>query len=111
MVASSSHWSGLQLSVKRREEQSGWVRKELLPQVEQLKYIRVLFKSEGRWEWEIDRRTGAVAAVIYRSEERAERSSEALYLPIGLRPHPHLCSQALGIDWKKIENTSGGNER
>uniref|UniRef100_A0A671TEK4 Reverse transcriptase domain-containing protein n=1 Tax=Sparus aurata TaxID=8175 RepID=A0A671TEK4_SPAAU len=43
---------------------------EFLPQVEEFKYLGVLFTSEGRMEREIDRRIGAVAAVmrsLYRS--------------------------------------------
>ncbi|KAK3506799.1 hypothetical protein QTP70_028368, partial [Hemibagrus guttatus] len=43
---------------------------EVLPQVEQFKYLRVLFTSEGRMDREIDRRIGAAAAVMrsmYRS--------------------------------------------
>ncbi|KAK3507766.1 hypothetical protein QTP70_000218 [Hemibagrus guttatus] len=43
---------------------------EVLPQVEQFKYLGVLFTSEGRMDREIDRRIGAAAAVMrsmYRS--------------------------------------------
>ncbi|KAK3562387.1 hypothetical protein QTP86_033524 [Hemibagrus guttatus] len=43
---------------------------EVLPQVEEFKYLGVLFTSEGRMDREIDRRIGAVAAVMrsmYRS--------------------------------------------
>ncbi|KAK3523556.1 hypothetical protein QTP70_002465 [Hemibagrus guttatus] len=43
---------------------------ELLPQVEEFKYLGVLFMSEGRMDREIDRRIGAAAAVMrsmYRS--------------------------------------------
>ncbi|KAK3544083.1 hypothetical protein QTP86_001214 [Hemibagrus guttatus] len=43
---------------------------EVLPQVEEFKYLRVLFTSEGRMDREIDRRIGAAAAVMrsmYRS--------------------------------------------
>ncbi|KAK3514900.1 hypothetical protein QTP70_034583, partial [Hemibagrus guttatus] len=46
------------------------VRGEVLPQVEEFKYLRVLFTSEGRMDREIDRRIGAAAAVMrsmYRS--------------------------------------------
>uniref|UniRef100_A0A671TUB9 Endonuclease/exonuclease/phosphatase domain-containing protein n=1 Tax=Sparus aurata TaxID=8175 RepID=A0A671TUB9_SPAAU len=54
---------------------------ELLPQVEEFKYLGVLFTSEGRMEREIDRRIGAAAAVmqlVYRlwwRESRAKRRS------------------------------------
>ncbi|KAK3519761.1 hypothetical protein QTP70_003904 [Hemibagrus guttatus] len=37
---------------------------EFLPQVEEFKYLRVLFTSEGRMECEIDRRISAAAAVM-----------------------------------------------
>ncbi|KAK3535383.1 hypothetical protein QTP70_011279 [Hemibagrus guttatus] len=43
---------------------------EVLPQVEEFKYLGVLFTSEGRMDREIDRRIGAAAAVMrsmYRS--------------------------------------------
>ncbi|KAK3507901.1 hypothetical protein QTP70_002530 [Hemibagrus guttatus] len=43
---------------------------EFLPQVEEFKYLGVLFTSEGRMDGEIDRQIGAVAAVMrsmYRS--------------------------------------------
>ncbi|TWW63115.1 hypothetical protein D4764_03G0001230 [Takifugu flavidus] len=40
------------------------VKEEILPQVEEFKYLRVLFTSEGRIEQEIDRRIGAASAVI-----------------------------------------------
>ncbi|KAK3530762.1 hypothetical protein QTP70_000798 [Hemibagrus guttatus] len=38
---------------------------EFLPQVEEFKYLGVLFTSEGRMDCEIDRRTGAAAAVMW----------------------------------------------
>ncbi|TWW78064.1 R2 Retrovirus-related Pol polyprotein from type I retrotransposable element [Takifugu flavidus] len=40
------------------------VKEEILPQVEEFKYLGVLFTSEGRMEQEIDRRIGAVSAVM-----------------------------------------------
>ncbi|XDV14816.1 hypothetical protein PO909_014999 [Leuciscus waleckii] len=43
---------------------------EFLPQVEEFKYLGVLFTSEGRMEREIDRRIGAASAIMrsmYRS--------------------------------------------
>ncbi|KAI3358490.1 hypothetical protein L3Q82_014908 [Scortum barcoo] len=42
---------------------SGWVEK-VLPQVEEFKYLGVLFTSEGKMEREIDRRIGAASAVM-----------------------------------------------
>ncbi|KAK0132409.1 hypothetical protein N1851_032714 [Merluccius polli] len=37
---------------------------ELLPQVKEFKYLRILFMSEGKIEREMDRRIGAVSAVM-----------------------------------------------
>ncbi|KAI3353930.1 hypothetical protein L3Q82_005131 [Scortum barcoo] len=73
---------------------------EVLPQVEEFKYLGVLFTSEGKMEREIDRwRIGAASAVmrsVYcpdrRGEEGAESKGEALDLPVNLRSHPHLWS-------------------
>ncbi len=53
----------------------------LLPQVEEFKYLGILFMSEGRMEREIDRRIGAASAVMramYRSiVEKKELSRKA----------------------------------
>ncbi|KAI3352069.1 hypothetical protein L3Q82_020884 [Scortum barcoo] len=46
---------------------------EVLPQVEEFKYLGVLFTSEGKMEREIDRRIGAASAVmrsVYRTNDR-----------------------------------------
>ncbi|KAI3351207.1 hypothetical protein L3Q82_005760 [Scortum barcoo] len=43
---------------------------EVLPQVEEFKYLGVLFTSEGKIEREIDRRIGAASAVMLRSVYR-----------------------------------------
>ncbi|KAI3371585.1 hypothetical protein L3Q82_024156 [Scortum barcoo] len=58
---------------------------EVLPQVEEFKYLGVLFTSEGKIEREIDRRIGAASACSYavgvpdrRGEEGAESKGEAL---------------------------------
>ncbi|TWW62404.1 hypothetical protein D4764_04G0010510 [Takifugu flavidus] len=40
------------------------VKEKILPQVEEFKYLGVLFTSEGRMEQEIDRRIGAASAVM-----------------------------------------------
>ena len=51
------------------------VQGEFLPQVEEFKYLGVLFTSEGRMECEIDRWIGAAAAVmrsLYRLSWRRE---------------------------------------
>ncbi|KAI3366640.1 hypothetical protein L3Q82_009329 [Scortum barcoo] len=80
----SMYWSGLQPSVKQagmristsKSEAMVLDRKrvacplrvggEILPQVEEFKYLGVLFTSEGKMEREIDRRIGAASAVIMR---------------------------------------------
>ncbi|WP_411913715.1 RNA-directed DNA polymerase [Vibrio sp. Y159] len=41
------------------------VRGEVLPQVEEFKYLGILFMSEGRMECEMDRRVGGASAVIW----------------------------------------------
>ncbi|KAK3542227.1 hypothetical protein QTP86_018788 [Hemibagrus guttatus] len=71
---------------------------EVLPQVEEFKYLGVLFTSEGRMDCEIDRRIGAAAAVMrsmYRSvvvKKGAEPEGKALDLPFNLRFYSHLWS-------------------
>ncbi|KAK3572444.1 hypothetical protein QTP86_032667 [Hemibagrus guttatus] len=62
---------------------------ELLPQVEEFKYLGVLFTSEGRMDREIDRRIGAAAAVMrsmYRSvvvkKELSRKAKLSIYQSI-----------------------------
>ncbi|KAK3553774.1 hypothetical protein QTP70_009300 [Hemibagrus guttatus] len=62
---------------------------EVLPQVEQFKYLGVLFTSEGRMDREIDRRIGAAAAVMrsmYRSvvvkKELSRKAKLSIYQSI-----------------------------
>ncbi|KAK3542727.1 hypothetical protein QTP70_000092 [Hemibagrus guttatus] len=62
---------------------------ELLPQVEEFKYLGVLFTSEGRMVCEIDRRIGAAAAVMrsmYRSvvvkKELSRKAKLSIYQSI-----------------------------
>ena len=45
-------------------ESSLQVGNEILPQVEEFKYLGVLFTSEGRMEREVDGRIGAASAVL-----------------------------------------------
>ncbi|KAK3526236.1 hypothetical protein QTP70_018714 [Hemibagrus guttatus] len=58
---------------------------EVLPQVEEFKYLGVLFTSEGKMDREIDRRIGAAAAVMrsmYRSVVvKKELSRKSIYVP------------------------------
>ncbi|KAK3544536.1 hypothetical protein QTP86_015589 [Hemibagrus guttatus] len=62
---------------------------EVLPQVEEFKYLRVLFTSEGRMDREIDRRISAAAAVMrsmYRSvvvkKELSRKAKLSIYQSI-----------------------------
>ena len=87
---------------------------EILPQVEEFKYLGVLFTSEGQMEREIDGGdrcsvcSVAGSAPTCRCEEEAEPEGEALYLLVNLRSHPHLWSRFVGSDRKnEIANTSG----
>ncbi|KAK3518550.1 hypothetical protein QTP70_001608 [Hemibagrus guttatus] len=73
---------------------------ELLHQVEEFKYLGVLFTSEGRMDHEIDRRissnatdsSNAVYVPICCGEEGAEPEGKALDLPVNLRSYSHLWS-------------------
>ncbi|KAK3508316.1 hypothetical protein QTP70_021492 [Hemibagrus guttatus] len=62
---------------------------EVLPQVEEFKYLGVLFTSEGRMDREIDRRIGAAAAIMqsmYRSvvvkKELSRKAKLSIYQSI-----------------------------
>ncbi|KAK3512562.1 hypothetical protein QTP70_017239, partial [Hemibagrus guttatus] len=62
---------------------------EVLPQVEEFKYLGILFTSEGRMDHEIDRRIGAAAAVMrsmYRSvvvkKELSRKAKLSIYQSI-----------------------------
>ncbi len=58
----------------------------LLPQVEEFRYLGVLFTSEGRMEREIDRRIGAVMRSMYRSvvvkKELSRKAKLSIYRSI-----------------------------
>ncbi|KAK3507428.1 hypothetical protein QTP70_020629 [Hemibagrus guttatus] len=61
---------------------------ELLPQVEEFKYLGVLFMSEGKMDREIDRRIGAAA--VMRSMYRSVVVKKDL--PVNLSSYSHLWS-------------------
>uniref|UniRef100_A0A8C6NIQ5 Reverse transcriptase domain-containing protein n=1 Tax=Nothobranchius furzeri TaxID=105023 RepID=A0A8C6NIQ5_NOTFU len=66
----SSSKSETMVLIRKRVECLLRVRDEVLPQVEEFKYLGVLFTSEGKLEREIDGRIGAASAVmraLYRS--------------------------------------------
>ena len=91
---------------------------ESLPQAREFKYLEVLFKSEGKMEWEMDRRFSAASAVMRAlpvpdrcGDEGAESEGKDLDLPVHLHSNPHLWSWAFGSDRKnEIADTSGQNE-
>ncbi|KAI3357129.1 hypothetical protein L3Q82_015603 [Scortum barcoo] len=71
---------------------------EVLPQVEEFKYLGVLFMSEGKMEREIDRRIGAASAVmrsVYRTvvvkKELSQKAKLSIYRSI-YAPTSHLWS-------------------
>ncbi|KAI3367955.1 hypothetical protein L3Q82_026785, partial [Scortum barcoo] len=66
---------------------------EVLPQVEEFKYLGVLFTSEGKIEREIDRRIGAASAVmrsVYRTvvvkKELSRKAKLSIYRSIYVLP-------------------------
>ncbi|KAI3375916.1 hypothetical protein L3Q82_003772 [Scortum barcoo] len=68
---------------------------EVLPQVEEFKYLGVLFTSEGKIEREIDRRIGAASAVmrsVYRTvvvkKELSRKAKLSIYRSIYAPPSP-----------------------
>ncbi|KAI3375367.1 hypothetical protein L3Q82_021856, partial [Scortum barcoo] len=89
---------------------------EVLPQVEEFKYLGVLFTSEGKMEREIDRRIGAASSAVMRSVYRTvvvkkelSRKAKALDLPVNLRSHLTYGHELWVMTEKdKIADTSGG---
>ncbi|KAI3360610.1 hypothetical protein L3Q82_002476 [Scortum barcoo] len=106
---------------------------EVLPQVDEFKYLGVLFMSEGKMEREIDRRIGAASAVmrsvywtVGRGEEGAKSKGEALDVPGGVPGLSHreeasgedpghagetnvsrLAWECLGVPLEELEEVSG----
>uniref|UniRef100_A0A8C6P1M8 Reverse transcriptase domain-containing protein n=1 Tax=Nothobranchius furzeri TaxID=105023 RepID=A0A8C6P1M8_NOTFU len=85
----SSSKSETMVLIRKRVECLLRVRDEVLPQVEEFKYLGVLFTSEGKLEREIDRRIGAASAVmrvLYRSvmvkRELSQKAKLSIYLSI-----------------------------
>ncbi|KAI3369751.1 hypothetical protein L3Q82_024580 [Scortum barcoo] len=111
-------WSGLQPSVKlagmristSKSEAMVLDRKrvacplrvggEVLPQVEEFKYLGVLFTSEGKMEREIDRWIGGAASAVMRSvyrtvvvkKELSRKAKLSIYHRQSHASHPHLWS-------------------
>jgi len=87
---------------------------ELLLQVKEFKYLWVLFTSEGKMEWEMDRLVQCLhyagAVPVCCGKEGAEPEGKAFDLLVHLHSNPHLWSRALGSDQKnEITDTSGRN--
>ncbi|KAK3539573.1 hypothetical protein QTP70_010272 [Hemibagrus guttatus] len=93
---------------------------EFLPQVEEFKYLGVLFTSEGSMDREIDRRIGAAAAVMrsvycYRKAKYFENTLN--FIPD--RSRPELTTTAIGAvdlqgaggNWATIGRRSRGGRR
>ncbi len=57
------YWSEAMVLCQKKVDCSLWVGSELLPQTKE--YLGVLFMSESKIECEIDRRVGAVSAVMW----------------------------------------------
>ncbi|KAK3512666.1 hypothetical protein QTP70_020883 [Hemibagrus guttatus] len=81
---------------------------ELLPQVEEFKYLRVLFTSEGRMDREIDRWISAAAAVMYWSvvvkKELSRKAKLSIYQSI------YVPTLTYGHElWVKTKRGAGGN--
>nr|XP_054599772.1 uncharacterized protein LOC129164266 [Nothobranchius furzeri] len=81
----SSSKSETMVLIRKRVECLLRVGDEVLPQVEEFKYLRVLFTSEGKLECEIDRWIGAASAVmrvLYRSVMVKRELSQKVKLSI-----------------------------
>uniref|UniRef100_A0A669BS49 Reverse transcriptase domain-containing protein n=1 Tax=Oreochromis niloticus TaxID=8128 RepID=A0A669BS49_ORENI len=115
MRMSTSKSEAMVLS-RKRVECPLRVRDKFLPQVEEFKYLGVLFTSDGRREPEIDRWIGAAAAAmrtLYQSvvvkRELNIKAKLSIYRSIYV-PTLNLWSRAVGSDRKnEIADTSGGN--
>ena len=80
---------------RKRVECTLRVGDEILPQVEEFKYLGVLFTREWRMEREIDRQIGAASAVMHGSvvvkRELSRKAKLSIYQSIYV-PAPHLWS-------------------
>ncbi|KAI3356938.1 hypothetical protein L3Q82_003580 [Scortum barcoo] len=92
---------------------------EVLPQVEEFKYLGVLFTSEGKMEREIDRRIGAASAVmrsVYRTvvvkKELSRKAKLSIYRSIYVPTltYGHELWVMTERTRSRIADTSGRNE-
>ncbi|KAI3372213.1 hypothetical protein L3Q82_022653 [Scortum barcoo] len=86
---------------------------EVLPQVEEFKYLGVLFTSEGKMEREIDRRIGAASAVmrsVYRTvvvKKELSRKAKLSIYRINLRSHHLTYGHELWVMTEKRTRSCG----
>ncbi|KAI3369681.1 hypothetical protein L3Q82_024524 [Scortum barcoo] len=91
---------------------------EVLPQVEEFKYLGVLFTSEGKIEREIDRRIGAASAVmrsVYRTvvvkkEELSRKAKLSIYRSIYVPTLTYGHELWVMTERTRSADTSGRNE-
>ncbi|TWW68218.1 hypothetical protein D4764_19G0000160, partial [Takifugu flavidus] len=93
--------------VLNRKKCLPWVKEEILPQVEEFKYLGVLFTSEGRMKQEIDRRIGAASTVmrtLHRSVVVKKFTGRSSFLPspmvmsFGDRVRSSAIREELGVE-------------
>lgn len=97
---------------QKRVECTFWVREELLSQVEEIKYLGILFTSvRQKWSRRLtDRLVQHQQWYEHCGKERTERVSESVYLPVHLHSRLYLQPQAESTNWKNnITYTNGEN--
>lgn len=80
---------------RKKVDWSLWAVDELLPQVKQFKYLRVLFSGDRKMECEMDwgfGATSAVMAALYQTVLVKRAGRQALDLPVDLCSNPNLWS-------------------
>ncbi|KAI3362823.1 hypothetical protein L3Q82_001869 [Scortum barcoo] len=82
---------------------------EVLPQVEEFKYLGVLFTSEGKMEREIDRRIGAASAVMHAvgvPDRRGEEGAESKVAKLSIYRSIYVPTLTYGHElWVMTERT------
>ncbi len=96
-----------------------WVGSELMPQAKELKYLGILFISEGKMERETDRWIGAAAAVIWTlylivvvKKELSRKAKlsiyQSIYVPTPTYGHELLVvTKDSGYKWLKLISSVG----
>lgn len=130
----SMHWSGMRISTSKSEAMVlNWkkvvcllrVGGESLPQVEELKYLGVLFMGGGAWDWQADQcRVCCHTGPLWWLRRWAERRSSQFTGQSTLRPWPMVKSSgswlkgwdpgykqmkwASSVGWLGAPETGGG---